>query len=135
MSDFSTYTADQIADWMSQGTIASAPTDLYIALFDDTGTEVSGDFANDRVQTTAGTDWQFIDAEETNFENGVNISFGEATTDVNNIQDVAIYDDTLANGGNEIARYEIDDALFDVASGSELSFPTGDLEFDVVQRT
>jgi len=135
MSDFSTYTADQIADWMSQGTIASAPTDLYIALFDDTGTEVSGDFANDRVQTTAGTDWQFIDAEETNFENANQIDFGEAATDVNNIQDVAIYDDTLANGGNEIARYQMNDAPFDVADGSKLVFQTNDLSFDVVQRT
>ena len=135
MSDFSTYTADQIADWMSQGTIASAPTDLYIALFDDTGTEVSGDFANDRVQTTAGTDWQFIDAEETNFENANQIDFGEAATDVNNIQDVAIYDDTLANGGNEIARYALDNAPTSIASGSNAIFDTGELEFNVVQRT
>lgn len=135
MSDFSTYTADQVADWMSQGTIATAPSNLYIAVFDDTGTEVSGDFLNDRVTTTAGTGWSFIDAEQTNFENANAIDFGEAASDVNNIEDVAIYDDTLANGGNEIARYTITDAPFDVASGSKLIFEAGELEFNVIQRT
>jgi len=135
MSDFSTYTADQVADWMSQGTVATPPNNLYIALFDDQGTEVSGDFANDRVTTTTGTDWGFSDAEGTNFQNANEINFGAANVDVNNIQDVALYDDTLANGGNEIARYTIDDAPFSVASGSELSFNAGNLSFNVVQRT
>jgi len=135
MSDFSTYTADQVADWMSQGTIATAPDPIYVAAFDDTGTEVSGDFANNRVETTAGTDWSFIDAEQTNFENAVEIDFGEAVGDVNDIEDVALYDDTLANGGNELARYTITDAPFDIADGSKLIFEIGELEFDVIQRT
>jgi len=135
MSDFSTYTASNVADWMSQGTIDTAPNSLYIAVFDDTNTERSGDFQNDRVETTAGTDWSFADAEQTNFQNDGNIDFGEATVDVNNLEDVAIYDDTLANGGNEIARYQMNDAPFDVADGSKLVFQTNDLSFDVVQRT
>jgi len=134
MSDFSTYIADQIADWMSQGTIDPAPDPVYVALFDDTGTEVSGDFANDRAETAAGTDWSYIDAEETNFENANLIDFGEATTTVNNIEDVALYDDTLANGGNQLARYTIDDTPFDVAAGTKHQFETGDLEFDVEQQ-
>jgi len=135
MSDFSTYTAAEIASWMSQGTIDAAPDPIYIALFDDTGTEVSGDFANDRVATTAGTDWQYIDAAQTAFENANWIDFGEATVDVNNIQDVALYDDTLANGGNEIARYAHTGAPFDVAAGTKQQFTTGNLEFDVIERT
>ena len=135
MSDFSTYTADQVADWMSQGTVATPPDPIYIAVFDDTGTEVSGDFQNDRVETAAGTDWSFIDAEQTNFKNASAIDFGEAVGDVNNIEDVALYDDTLTNGGNEIARYTITDAPFDVADGSKLVFEGGELEFNVIQRT
>jgi hypothetical protein len=129
MSDFSTYTATQIAEWMSQGTIDAAPANLYVALFDDTDTEVSGDFANDRPSTTAGSDWNIINTND--FENANEIDFGEAAVDVTNIQDVAIYDDTLANGGNQIARYTLTDAPFDVSAGSRAFFDPGQLSFDV----
>ena len=135
MSDFSVYTAQQVVDWMSQGTVATAPTNLYVALFDDTGTEVSGDFLNDRPETTTGADWNETGTNNTDFENASAIQFGEATVDVNSIQDVALFDDTLANGGNEIARYPTDNAPFDVAEGSTLTFNAGQLSFDVIDRT
>jgi len=135
MSDLSTYTAQQFVDWMSQGTIATAPANLYVAVFDDTGTEVSGDFQNGRVATTTGTDWNETGTNNTDFENAVAIEFGEASVDVTNAQDVALYDDTLANGGNEIARYPMQDAPFDVAAGSTLTFNAGGLSFDVLDRT
>jgi len=128
MSDFSVYTAGQIADWMSQGTVASPPTNLYVAVFDDTGTERSGDFQNDRVSTATGTDWTIV---STGFESGVQVDFGEASIDVNNLQDLALYDDTLANGGNEIARYAMASAPFSVSSGTALTFSAGDISFDV----
>ena len=131
-SDFSVYTAGEIADWMSQGTVTTPPSNLYVAVFDDTNTEVSGDFANDRPSTTTGTDWDIV---STGFENNAQIDFGEAATDVTNIQDVALFDDNLANGGNEIARYEITEALFDVSAGTNLIFSPQDLSFDVVDRT
>jgi len=135
MSDFSDYTAEQIANWMSQATVASAPTNLYVALFDNTGAEVSGDFQNDRPETVAGTDWDLTGANNSDFENNIPIEFGEANTDVANVEDVALYDDTLANGGNEIARYQLQDAAFDVAAGSTATFNAGDLTFNVVART
>jgi len=135
MSDLSTYTAQQFVDWMSQGTIATAPANLYVAVFDDTGTEVSGDFQNDRVATTTGTDWDETGTNNTDFENAIAIEFGEASVDVSNLQDVALYDDSLANGGNEIARYAMQDAPFDVAAGSTLTFNAGGLSFDVLDRT
>ena len=132
MTDFSVYTAEQIRDWMSQGVVASPPSNLYVAVFDDTNTERSGDFLNDRPQTTAGGDW---DTPDTSFDNTNSIDFGEAEVDVNNLQDVALFDDTLANGGNEIARYQMGDAPFDVADGTNLIFNAGDLSFDVIDRT
>lgn len=131
-SDFSVYTAGEIADWMSQGTITTPPSNLYVAVFDDTGTEVSGDFANDRPSTATGTDWTIV---STGFENANQIDFGEASVDVTNIQDVALFDADLATGGNEIARYDITEALFDVSAGTNLIFSPGDLSFDVVDRT
>lgn len=130
MSDFSEYTAGEIVDWMSQGTIASAPSSLYVALFDDTETEVTDDFANGRVETTTGTDWDVVD---TGFENSDNISFGEALSDVSSIESVALY--TSNTGGDEIALYELSGAPFSISEGSTANFAAGELEFDVIDRT
>jgi len=131
MSDFSVYTAGEIADWFSQGTQMPTPPDtIYVAVFDDTNTERSTDFANNRPSTAAGTDWSIVN---TGFENASTIDFGEATVDVNNLQDVALYD--AASGGNELARYTMTDALFDVSTGTVLTFEAGNLSFDVVDRT
>jgi len=132
MSDFSVYTAAQVTDWMSQGTIAAAPTDLYITVFDDTNTELSSDLSNARAQTSAGTDWN-EDVDGGGFENANLINLGGATADLTNIQDVAIFD--ASTGGNEIARYTLTDAPFDLASGSSLEFKAGKLSFDVTDRT
>jgi len=131
MSDFSVYTAGQIADWMSQGTIETAPSDLYVTVFDDTGTERASDFASGgRVSTTTGTGWNIV---ATGFENANEVSFGEATADVANLQDIALFD--AATGGDEIARYNLSGAPFDVSSGTTLAFPAGNISFDVQDRT
>jgi len=71
----------------------------------------------------------------TTFENNAAIEFGEATEDVNNLQDVALFDDNLASGGNEIARYTMGNAPFSVAESSTLTFEIGGLSFDVEDRT
>jgi hypothetical protein len=130
MSDFSVYTAEQIADWMSQGTIDGAPGSLYLAVFDDTNTERSSDFTNGRVETTAATDWTIVG---TGFENADRETFGEASVDVTNLEDIALFD--AASGGNEIARYAMTDAPFNVSAGTELIFEAGNITFDVVDRT
>lgn len=131
MSDFSVYTAGQIADWMSQGTINTAPSNLFIALFDDTGAERSSDFASGgRVSTAAGTDWTIV---STGFENASDIQFGEATVDVTNVQDIGLFD--ASTGGNEIARYTMTDSPFDVSAGTSLTFTAGNVSFDVQDRT
>jgi hypothetical protein len=114
---------------MSQGVVASPPSDLYVTLFDDTGTELDGDLQNGRVQTSAGGDWGLVG---TGFENSSEINFGEALADIT-IQDVAIFD--AASGGNEIARYDIDSAPDDRNTGTRIFFPANDLSFDVVDRT
>ena len=129
MSDFSPYTAGEVSDWMSQGTVDAPPTDLYVAVFDNTNTERSGDFQNDRVQVTTGSGWTTV---QTGFENADTIDFGEATVDVNDLEDIALYDDTLANGGNQIARYTMTDATFSVATGTNLLFSAGNVTFDVL---
>jgi len=129
MSDFSVFTADEIVNWMSQGTVGTPPSDLYVTLFDDTGTELDDDLQNGRVQTATGTGW---DVTNTSFENAAQIDFGEATADFS-IQEVALFD--AATGGNEIARYAIATAPQDITTGTRVFFPAGDLSFDVIDRT
>lgn len=132
MSDFSTYTASQVADWMSQGTVETPPGSLWVTLFDDAGNELNADLQNGRVETTAGTDWNIVNTND--FENGVEIDFGEATSDIT-IQDVAIYDSDTGGSNNELARYEISTAPDSRSSGTRIFFATGDLSFDVLDRT
>lgn len=129
MTDFSVYTAEQIVDWMSQGTIASPPTNLYVTLFDSGGNEVDADFPNARLET-APADWDVVG---TSFENNVNLDFGEAAADVTGIVDVALYD--AATGGNEIARYQINNTPKDIAAGTNAIYLIGELSFDVIDRT
>lgn len=132
MSDFSVYTAEQITDWMSQGTIDAAPSNIYVTVFDSGGTELDGSFPNARFETTTGTDWD-EDADGTGFTNANNIDFGEAASDVTDVTDVALYD--ASTGGNEIARYQLTDAPFDVSAGTNLIFLQDDIDFDVKDRT
>ena len=132
MSDLSVYAAEQFVDWLSQGTIDTAPSNIYVALFDGSGTEVSDTFQNDRPATTAATDWTVVD---TGFENATEITFGEAANDVPDITDVALYDADLATGGNELARYDMTDTPFDVSAGTVIQFEVGNLTFDVLDRT
>jgi hypothetical protein len=117
-------------NWLSQGTVDTPPTSIYVAVFDQSGTERSSDFLNGRVEVPAGSGW---DVTDTAFQNAAEVSFGEASVDVNDIEDVALYD--AATGGNELARYPHDDAPFDVADGTTHLFQAGDLQFDVIDRT
>jgi hypothetical protein len=131
MTDFSAYLAEQIVDWMSQNTqLDTPPTALWITVYDDTNTELDANLTDARKDVTTSGGWT---KNGTNFENASQISLGEASSELSNVTDVALFD--AETGGNEIARYEINEAPFNVASGSELTFEAGDLSFDVVDRT
>lgn len=130
MSDFSEYTAGQVVDWMSQGTVATPPTNLFVTVFDSSGTELDASFDNARASTTTGPDW---DVTNTAFVNADEIDLGEALNDVTDVQDIALYD--AETGGNEIARYALTDNPFDVAEGSFLVFEPGEIDFNVIDRT
>ena len=130
MSDFSVHIAGEILNLMTQGTVRSPPPNIYVAVFDDTGTERSTDFQNGRAITAAGTDWTITDTEVANAND---ISLGDATTNVNGLVDVALFDSAI--GGNKLAQYTMDATPFDVATGTTLTFPAGDLSFDVIDET
>jgi len=130
MSDFSVHIAGEILDLMTQGTVRTPPSNIFVAVIDNTGTERSTEFQNDRASTSAGSDWTVTDTEVANAND---ISLGEATTDVNGLVDVALFDS--ATGGNKLAQYTMDSTPFDVATGTTLTFPAGDLSFDVIDET
>lgn len=131
MSDFSSYLAGQIADWMSQDSqLDTPPTSLWITVFDDTDTELDANLTGARSEVTNPAGWTLV---STGFENTNQISLGDASTQLQNVTDVALYD--AETGGNQIARYTIDQAPFNVANGSELTFEPGELSFDVVDNT
>ncbi len=130
MSDFSVHIAGEILDLMTQGTVRTPPSNIFIAVFDDAGTERSSDFQNGRASTSAGTDWTITNTE---VENANEISLGEATVDVTNLVDVALFD--ASTGGNKLAQYTMDATPFDVSTGTTLTFPASDLSFDVVDET
>jgi len=131
MTDFSVYLATEIAEWMSQGTqLDTPPTALWVTVYDDGGTELDGNLTGARAEVPASTGWTL---NGTDFENTNQISLGEAASQLTNVQDVALFD--AETGGNEIARYTINEAPFNVAGGSELTFEAGELSFDVVDRT
>jgi len=131
MTDFSAYLAGEIVDWMSQDTQLDAPpTDVYVTIFDDQDAERDGSFTNARAAVDAPTGWTVTN---TAFENTNLIDLGEASQTVSNITDVALYD--AATGGNELARYQITEAPFTVADGSELTFEAGELSFNVIDNT
>jgi len=133
MTDFSKYLADEIVEWFSQNTdMPTAPDTLYVTVFDTTGTERDGDFTDARKSvTTTGSEWTITNSA---FENANNISLGEASTNVDDITDVAIYDSDTGGSNNELARFEFDQAPFNVAQSTELVFEPGDLSFDVVDN-
>jgi len=131
MTDFSAYLAGEITDWMSQNTqLDTPPTALWVTVFDVTDTELSGNLTNARQDVSTSGGWT---KNGTNFQNANQISLGEASTQLTDVTDVALYD--ASAGGNLIARYTINEAPFNVANGSELTFQAGDLSFDVVDRT
>jgi len=131
MSDLSTALADEFTEAIFKNT---APTilpvaNVYVTLYDGTGTEIDGDLQNGRVQT-APADWTLTTSNDV--ENATEVNFGEALSDISQISEVALFD--AATGGSEIARYALEES-FDVSTATRVFFPVATLTFDVLDRT
>jgi len=80
------------------------------------------------------SDWTVTDSGasfDSRFENAVEIDFGQASSDVDNINRFAVYD--ASTGGNLLLTAPIDDAPFDVSIGTRVKFDTGNVSFDVIE--
>jgi len=128
----STYTAEQIVDWFANAIdIDPAPGTLYVSVEDDADTDRSGDFTNAPIGI-GSANWA---KSGSTFSNDTDISLGEATVDVNNVETVAIYDGSDPSTDNLLLETPIDNGPFDVADGTELIFETGDITYDAVEET
>jgi hypothetical protein len=131
MSDFGTDFAEELTDYVVDGTdIPAAEATYYVTLYDDTGTELNGDLQNGRVGVGT-TDWTETDA--TAFENASEINFGEVTATSNiTVQEFAIkdIDDTDANA-RELVRATITDAPEEYAPDTRVFYAAGELDVDI----
>lgn len=128
---FSPYFAALIRDWLSQGDqLPTPPTDLYVTLFDDTDTELSGNFTDARAAVPATDGWTVTN---TSFENSNEVSLGEASDTLENVTDAAVFD--AETDGNLLLRSELGEAPFNIADGTEFRFSPGDIDADILDNS
>jgi hypothetical protein len=128
----SQYLAGEIVDWLANATqLDTPPGTLYVSVLDDTNADLNASFPNAPVGV-GSADWN---RSGTQFENGVNVNLGEATQDLNNIEDIVIYDGSDPGTDNELLRTPITDGPFDVTDGTQVVFESGDITYDAVEST
>ena len=129
-NDFHPDTAEDIVDYISQGAdMPTAPSTVFVTLYDEEGNELDGSLQNGRVSTSTPGDWTKTNTE---FENSDEINFGEATEDIT-VQEVALKDDDETDDNTTVyVKGDINNAPEDFASGTEVLFEAGQLTFDVL---
>ncbi len=128
-NDFGVDFATDITELFTAGTDITAPTTVYVTLYDDTGTELNASLQNGRVGVTVGSGWT---ATNTAFENAAEIDFGECTADIT-VQEFALKDSDADDAtAKEYFRAPITDAPQDFADGTRVFFAAGDLDVDIL---
>ena len=120
--------ADDIVDALfdNQATDHIPTDELYLTVFDDTDTNREDDFADAPLEVKPA-DW-IERADVSGYDNDVALSLGEAITDVDNIEDAALFAESTTD--TLLLREEIDDAPVSVSNGTELEFLAGDVTFE-----
>lgn len=124
-SELSNYLADEILDWFKGTDMPSAPTTVYVALFDGdptaagtSGTEVTTDI---RPAGRLGVTWGSIAARAVT--NSANIDFGTADSNAD-VTHAALFD--AASGGNMLCYSPLDNVR-SIIAGDPVVIPSGDL--------
>lgn len=136
-NDFGQDFAAELADYFISATdITAPPATVYVTLYDDTGTELNGSLQNGRVGVSPGTDFQ-QGADTTQFENAVEINFGENTSGGQiTVQEFAIKDQDADDAtALEYYRADIQNAPQNFSDATRVFFPTGDLSVNVLDQT
>jgi hypothetical protein len=124
-SELSNYLADEILDWFKGADMPTAPTTVYVALFDGdptaagtSGTEVTTDI---RAAGRLAITWGSITGRA--ISNSANIDFGTSAGDAD-VTHAAIFD--AATGGNMLCYTALDNART-IVTGDPVVIPSGDL--------
>lgn len=134
-NDFASEFAAELAAYFISGTdITAPPTDVFVTLYDDTGTELNSSLQNGRVAvSTSGGFAQGADA--TQFENAAEINFGEATADIT-IQEFAIKDSDADDAtALEYFRADINNAPQEFTDNTRVFFEAGQLTANILDQT
>lgn len=134
-NDFGADYAQEItAQFINGDAIASPPGTVYVTLYDDSGTELNGDLENGRVGVSVPAGWQ-QGADPTQFENAVQVDFGEAGVELT-VQEFAIKRSDAADGSaTEYYRDSIDNAPATFADGTQVFFAAGALTVNVLDHS
>jgi len=131
-NDFGSGYAQEIAAQFINGDPVSAPPGtVYVTLYDDTGTELNASLENSRVGVSVPAGWQ-QGADPTQFENAVQVDFGEAEGELD-VQEFAIKRNDAVDGSTVIYyRDAIADAPQTFADATQVFFAPGALTVNVL---
>ncbi len=124
----SNYFAGKILDWLEGSAFPSAPTNVYVALFDgdpsDTGVEITTS-----VRAAGRLAVGFVDHSTVTRRiiNAALINFGASANSVS-IGGFALFD--AASSGNMLAHKELTTPV-SVSSGSTVTYAAGAISFDI----
>jgi len=130
-SDISKYLGNKICRWLAGNAMPTAPTTLYLALFDgdpkSTGTEVTED-VNSAGRVAIDLDAIADDGTDVLLTSDADADFGASEADVS-ISHLAVFD--ASSAGNMLFSKAATGGPFAVTTGSNVKAPSGDLTFTV----
>lgn len=130
-SDLSKYLGNKIARWIAGNAMPTAPTNVYIALFNgdpkSSGTEVTADI---RAAGRIAIDWAALLSNDTDnvLTSDADADFGPSDGDVT-VTHAAVFD--AASSGNLLASKALTGSPISVVTGQNVKFSSGDLSFTI----
>jgi hypothetical protein len=129
MSDLTEYTASQFINWLTQGQINQAPSQIYVGLINDIGKEISGGFLSGRIRTVAADDWGRTGQSKVVNENQIVFSDAQGNFFVDA---VALFESDINEGGEELIEIPVVGGPVTVLSGNDVRIDPTELEFDML---
>jgi len=136
-NDFAEQFAQELVAYFTAGTdITPPPTDAYVTLYDDTGTELNGSLQNGRVAVSIGAGWT-QGGDATQFENANEIDFGEVIGGSTiTVQEFALKDQDADDAtALEYFRTDITNAPQDYADNTRVFYSAGELSVNILDNT
>jgi hypothetical protein len=129
MSDLTEYTASQFINWLTQGQINQAPSQIYVGLINDIGKEISGGFLSGRIRTVAADDWGRTGQSKVVNENQIVFSDAQGNFFVDA---VALFESDINERGEELIEIPVVGGPVTVLSGNDVRIDPTELEFDML---